>query len=312
MAGPRRRAWPCRACSAAPKATWSVPESRERGSRPSATRPVGCPSSRAAHLLHPDSQLATWQRRWGPVASPLSWSHAMAILLQTRSADAEAGGRPGSSRARADPGQLGDGRPRGRRRARRGGPRRASGCRARRRGATSPRRRAAGRSTCDPMPATPDANRLRGHRHRHLSGDGGQRLHRRVEGTAGEALVADLGGQRASGHQEHALGDRARLGHHRAEADAREDEDVVGLAHGAIPALPGRRREGAAGGDDGATRRSSRGRPRVSPRPGSRGWRARRRPDARCRSAMAPDDLLVERAGLAGGADEDVRPHRAR
>ena len=39
------------------------------------------PEQSSTQLLHPDL-LATWQRRWGPVASPLSWSHAMAVLLR--------------------------------------------------------------------------------------------------------------------------------------------------------------------------------------------------------------------------------------
>jgi GH15 family glucan-1,4-alpha-glucosidase len=39
------------------------------------------PEQSSRHLLHPD-QLAIWQQRWGAVASPLSWSHAMAILLR--------------------------------------------------------------------------------------------------------------------------------------------------------------------------------------------------------------------------------------
>ena len=46
---------------------------------------------------------------------------------------------------------------------------------------------------------------------------------------------------------------RAHLCHHRAEADAGEDEDVVGLADEPLAALPGQRPEGAAGGDEGAT-----------------------------------------------------------
>ena len=45
---------------------------------------------------------------------------------------------------------------------------------------------------------------------------------------------------------------RPHLCHHRAEADAGEDEDVVGLADDALATLPGGLAEGAAGGDEGA------------------------------------------------------------
>lgn len=38
------------------------------------------PEQVSDHLLHPE-HLAEWQARWGPVASPLTWSHAMALLL---------------------------------------------------------------------------------------------------------------------------------------------------------------------------------------------------------------------------------------
>jgi GH15 family glucan-1,4-alpha-glucosidase len=41
----------------------------------------GLPEQSSAQPLHPET-LGTWQDRWGPVASPLSWSHAMAILLR--------------------------------------------------------------------------------------------------------------------------------------------------------------------------------------------------------------------------------------
>jgi GH15 family glucan-1,4-alpha-glucosidase len=47
------------------------------------------PEQSSNHLLRPE-HLARWQRRWGPVASPLCWSHAMAILLRHGLQEAEA------------------------------------------------------------------------------------------------------------------------------------------------------------------------------------------------------------------------------
>jgi GH15 family glucan-1,4-alpha-glucosidase len=47
------------------------------------------PEQSSDHLLHPD-HLPVWQQRWGPVASPLSWSHAMAILLRRALHEVEA------------------------------------------------------------------------------------------------------------------------------------------------------------------------------------------------------------------------------
>jgi GH15 family glucan-1,4-alpha-glucosidase len=41
----------------------------------------GLPEQSSRHLLHPGHR-AGWEARWGPVASPLSWSHAMAVLLR--------------------------------------------------------------------------------------------------------------------------------------------------------------------------------------------------------------------------------------
>ena len=41
------------------------------------------PEQASERLLRP-ARLATWQARWGPVARPLSWSHAMALLLRQR------------------------------------------------------------------------------------------------------------------------------------------------------------------------------------------------------------------------------------
>ncbi len=38
------------------------------------------PEQVSTHLLHPDS-LAEWEARWGPVARPLLWSHAMYLAL---------------------------------------------------------------------------------------------------------------------------------------------------------------------------------------------------------------------------------------
>lgn len=41
----------------------------------------GClPEQASNHLLHPD-RLADWRDRWGPIASPLLWSHAMHLNL---------------------------------------------------------------------------------------------------------------------------------------------------------------------------------------------------------------------------------------
>jgi GH15 family glucan-1,4-alpha-glucosidase len=41
------------------------------------------PEQASERLLRP-ARLSTWQARWGPVARPLSWSHAMALLLRQR------------------------------------------------------------------------------------------------------------------------------------------------------------------------------------------------------------------------------------
>jgi GH15 family glucan-1,4-alpha-glucosidase len=41
------------------------------------------PEQSSEHLLCP-TRLASWQARWGPVARPLTWSHAMAVLLRQR------------------------------------------------------------------------------------------------------------------------------------------------------------------------------------------------------------------------------------
>ncbi len=38
------------------------------------------PEQVSSHLLHPE-RFAEWERRWGPVASPLLWSHAMYLNL---------------------------------------------------------------------------------------------------------------------------------------------------------------------------------------------------------------------------------------
>jgi GH15 family glucan-1,4-alpha-glucosidase len=45
------------------------------------------PEQTSGHLLQP-ARLAEWERRWGPVASPLSWSHAMSLLLRRALAEA--------------------------------------------------------------------------------------------------------------------------------------------------------------------------------------------------------------------------------
>jgi GH15 family glucan-1,4-alpha-glucosidase len=41
----------------------------------------GLPEQSSDHALHP-ARLPEWRSRWGPVAQPLTWSHAMAILLR--------------------------------------------------------------------------------------------------------------------------------------------------------------------------------------------------------------------------------------
>ena len=90
VAGPGRCALGLRAFSAAPMATWSAPaalvawiEAAARAVR-RAARAVKQPSC-CIPTCSP-----TWQRRWGPVASPLSWSHAMAVLLRRALLEAEA------------------------------------------------------------------------------------------------------------------------------------------------------------------------------------------------------------------------------
>jgi GH15 family glucan-1,4-alpha-glucosidase len=39
------------------------------------------PEQVGSHLLHPERR-AAWEASWGPVATPLSWSHAMAVLFR--------------------------------------------------------------------------------------------------------------------------------------------------------------------------------------------------------------------------------------
>jgi GH15 family glucan-1,4-alpha-glucosidase len=48
----------------------------------------GLPEQSSVRLLRPESR-APWEARWGPVATPLSWSHAMALLLRRALHEAE-------------------------------------------------------------------------------------------------------------------------------------------------------------------------------------------------------------------------------
>jgi GH15 family glucan-1,4-alpha-glucosidase len=41
----------------------------------------GLPEQSADHALHP-GYVSEWRARWGPVARPLTWSHAMAFMLR--------------------------------------------------------------------------------------------------------------------------------------------------------------------------------------------------------------------------------------
>lgn len=46
------------------------------------------PEQVSHHLLHPD-HLERWRERWGPIADPLLWSHAMQVRLQLEIQEAE-------------------------------------------------------------------------------------------------------------------------------------------------------------------------------------------------------------------------------
>ena len=65
--------WPRAATVDGPGATCA-------GSPPRPTRPATSPSRSPDHLLHPDIA-PEWIDRWGPVATPLLWSHGMYLIL---------------------------------------------------------------------------------------------------------------------------------------------------------------------------------------------------------------------------------------
>ena len=236
--------------------------------------------------------------RWGPVARSSGAGRRAAARCVLRHAGACTARRPWQvGTRRRGPGL--------RRRPRRGGRRRGRGCRARSPATTWPRRRRPGRHP-GATPATPDCDRLRGHGDRDRLGR--CRPATRPADRARPVPVARrltwVASARAATRNISSVMVR-RLGHHRAEPHAREDEDVVGLADRSRSVLPRHRREGAAGGDDGASVAPGEHVGRLSLRPGSTGWRGE---DDRLlgRIGHGADDVLVERARLSGGADEDV------
>ena len=148
---------------------------------------------------------------------------------------------------------------------------------------------------------------MRHHRDRDLPRHVAQLRDRREEHPLGRLVGRRHLGEPPRGHQERGVRQRARLGHDRREAQAREDVGVVRLRDPVRPATNGHRRKGAARGHDG---------PSAGPRQDVRRHRLRvrggvgeRQHDGRgARHGHRPDHRLAEHPADARGPQEHVRP----